>query len=131
MKISFTCIENSCRSQMAEGFAKQLTSEEVQVFSGGSKPAEKVDEKAVKVMAEKGIDISSQKPTSFNPKNFQRLDYAITMGCNSNACPAPIAEEIIEWNIEDPAGKSIEKFRETRDKIEKKVKDLINELGLS
>lgn len=131
MKISFICVENACRSQMAEGFASQMTNEDVQISSGGSKPAKKVNEKAVRVMEEKGIEISSQKPTSFNPKNSQKIDYAITMGCSSDACPNPIAEEIIEWNIEDPSGKPIEKFRDTRDKIEKKVKDLMNELGLS
>ena len=131
VKLSFYCVENACRSQMAEGFAKQLTSEEVDVSSGGSKPAEQVNEKAVKVMAEKGIDISSQTPTSFTPKGSKKIDYAVTMGCSSNACPTPISNEIIEWDIDDPSGKSIEKFRETRDKIEKKVKDLVNELDLS
>jgi len=116
---------------MAEGFAKKLTEEEIKVSSGGSKPAEKVNKKSVEVMAEKGIDISYQTPTSFTPKGSEKIDYAITMGCSSNACPTPISNKIIEWNIDDPSGKSIEKFRETRDKIEKKVKDLINELDLS
>lgn len=61
-RIIFACIENACRSQMAEGFARYLGGEEFHIFSGGSKPADKINEKAVRVMREKGIDISSQNP---------------------------------------------------------------------
>lgn len=129
-RIIFACIENACRSQMAEGFARYLGGEEFQVSSGGSKPADKINEKAVRVMREKGIDISSQKPISIGSEESKKSDYVVTMGCGPEACPAPISGKTIEWDIEDPAGKSIEKFREVRNEIEKKVRRLLNRISV-
>lgn len=124
----FACVENACRSQMAEGLAKEL-GDEIIATSGGSNPAEKINKNAAKVMEEKGIDISSQIPTSIKTEEAESADYVITMGCGPEACPAPVGNKIIEWDIEDPSGKSIEKFREVRDEIEEKVKELIKEVS--
>lgn len=128
MKLLFACVENACRSQMAEGFARHYGSENVQVCSGGSKPAEKVNPKAVKVMKEIGIDISSHEPTTIDPEDARNSDYVITMGCGPDACPAPVGGKTIEWDLEDPSGSPIQKFREVRDKIEENVKKLLKDL---
>lgn len=128
VKILFACIENACRSQMSEGFARHYGDKNMQVSSGGSKPAGKVNEKAIQVMEEKEIDISSQNPNEITPEKAKSSDYVITMGCGPEACPAPIGGKHIEWNIEDPSGKSIKKFREVRDKLEEKVLNLICKL---
>lgn len=126
--VLFVCVENACRSQMAEGFARQYAGKDIQVSSGGSKPSDKVNEKAVKVMDEKGIDISSHRPEEIKPEEVKKPDLVVTMGCGSDACPAPVNGKNIEWKIEDPSGKPIEKFRDVRDEIEEKVRDLLESL---
>jgi arsenate reductase len=128
-KILFVCIENACRSQMAEGFAKFYGRDKVEVFSAGSHPSGKVDQTAIEVMKEKGIDISNQKSKGFRDLPYQSFDYVITMGCG-DVCPFVPAKKRIEWEIEDPKGKSNEEFRRTRNKIENKVKEFLEELVL-
>lgn len=129
IQILFACVENACRSQMSEGFARHYGNEDIKVSSGGSEPADEVNENAVRVMEEKGIDISSQKPSEITSEEAIEADYIVTMGCGPEACPAPIGGKHIEWNVEDPSGKSIEKFREVRDTLEEKVRNLIEKLS--
>jgi arsenate reductase len=123
-RILFVCIENSCRSQMAEGFTKFYGEDKIEVFSAGSNPSGKVNELAVKVMKEKGVDISGQKSKGFTELPSKDFDYVITMGCG-DVCPFVPAKTRIEWEIEDPKGKPKEKFREARDKIEEKIKEFL------
>ena len=126
-KILFVCVENSCRSQMAEGFAKFYGRDKIEAFSAGSNPSGKVDQIAIEVMKEKGIDISSQRSKGFNDLPYKSFDYVITMGCG-DVCPFVPAKERIEWEIEDPKEKQKEKFREIRDKIENKLKEFLKRL---
>jgi arsenate reductase len=126
-KILFVCIENSCRSQMAEGFAKKLGQGKIEAKSAGSNPSGMVDKMAIKVMNEKGIDISGQKSKGFDDLKEKKFDYVITMGCG-DVCPFVPAKHRIEWDIPDPKGKSIEIFGPVRDEIERKVKEFIDEL---
>jgi arsenate reductase len=122
-KILFVCIENSCRSQMAEGFAKKLGKNKIEVFSAGSNPSGKVNESAIEVMKEISIDISQQKSKGFKELPYKGFDYVITMGCG-DVCPFVPAKQRIEWDIPDPKGRSIEEFRVVRDEIEERVKEL-------
>ena len=126
-KVLFVCVENSCRSQMAEGFAKKLGQGKIDTFSAGSNPSGKVDKMAIKVMKEKGIDISGQKSKGFNDLKEKDFDYVITMGCG-DVCPFVPARQRIEWDILDPRGKSIEVFREVRDVIERKAREFVESL---
>lgn len=141
-KLLFHCVENACRSQMAEGFAKHYSGKKIEAFSGGSKPAERVDPKAVEVMKEKGIDISNQRPKLVTAEEIEKADYVITMGCGVGVCPVcsdsfvpkgadspmHVDEKTIEWDLDDPSGKPIEKFREVRDEIKEKVRNLLKNL---
>lgn len=113
---------------MAEGFAQHYGGEKVQVSSGGSKPADKVNPEAVRVMKEKGIDISSHEPTVIDPGEARNADYVITMGCGPDACPSPVGGKIIKWDLEDPSGEPIQKFRKVRDKVEENIKKLLKDL---
>ncbi len=126
-KILFVCVENSCRSQMAEGFAKFYGRDKIEVFSAGSDPSGEVDQTAIKVMKEEGIDISNQRSKGFNDLPYKSFDFVITMGCG-DVCPFVPAKERIEWEIEDPKGKSKGEFREARGMIEKKVKEFLKRL---
>lgn len=124
-RVLFVCVENSCRSQMAEGFAKKYGAGEIEAFSAGSKPFGKVNPSAIEVMKEVGIDISSQKSKGFPDLPCKEFDYVITLGCQ-DVCPFFPSKEKIDWQVEDPKGKSLDFFQKTRDQIENKVKELIN-----
>jgi arsenate reductase len=125
-KIVFVCVENACRSQMAEGFAKALGQGEIEVYSAGSRPSFRVDPLVIEVMKEKGIDLSARRPKGLNDLPPIEMDYLITMGCEET-CPAIPAKKIIEWEIPDPKGKSLDTFRNIRDMIEEKVRTLLKE----
>ncbi len=114
---------------MSQGFAKHFGGEDVEIYSGGTEPAEEIDENAVKVMEEIGIDISGQKPSEIDPDKAVNSDAVVTMGCGANACPAPIGGENFEWDIEDPSGKSIDMYREVRGELRKRVKALVKDLS--
>jgi len=125
-KILFVCVENARRSQMAQGFAEVFGGERAEVFSAGSRPSSSIDPLVIQVMKEKGIDLSSKRPKSLNELPPMEMDYLITMGCEET-CPAVLAKKIIEWEILDPKGKSLDAFRNTRDMIEEKVRTLLKE----
>lgn len=121
------CIENSCRSQIAEGLANHFGKDILEAYSAGSKPSGKINLNAVEVMREIGIDISQQKSKGFNELSIKEFDYAITLGCK-DICPFVPAHKHIEWNIEDPKDKDMEFFRKIRDQIKNNTLDLIKEL---
>ena len=127
-KVLFVCIENAGRSPMAEAFAKKYGKVEFIVSSAGNKPTDKVNPIVVEAMREKGIDISANKPKLLNFQMAQDADLIVTMGCNDQEiCPGPFFKPTIDWKLEDPKGKPIEKVREIRDEIERRVQKLIND----
>jgi protein-tyrosine-phosphatase len=112
---------------MAQGFAEALGQEKVEVYSAGSKPSSQIDPLVIEVMKEKGVDLSAKRPKGLNELPPIEMDYLVTMGCEET-CPAIPAKNVIEWEIPDPKGESIEFFRKVRDMIEEKVKDLLMEI---
>jgi len=125
-KVLFVCVENAGRSQMAEAFAKKYGGDRFIVSSAGNKPAEKVNPVVVEVMKEKGIDLSQNKPKLISAKMAMDVDLIVTMGCNDQGiCPGPFFKPAIDWRLEDPKGKPIEKVREIRDEIERLVQALV------
>lgn len=129
IKILFICVGNSCRSQMAEGFARHYGEGIIEVKSAGTKPGKEVARLAVEVMKEKGIDIFDQYPKMLTMEMLSDADHVISMGCGvEESCPLPLRSDTIDWGLEDPYGQTIEKYREVRDEIEKRVKALIERL---
>ncbi len=127
-KVLFVCVENAGRSQMAEAFAKKYGKDKVMVSSAGNKPADNVNPVVVEAMKEKGIDISTNKPKLLTFQIAQDADLIVTMGCNGQGiCPGPFFKPTIDWKLEDPKGKPIEKVREIREEIEQRVKKLVAE----
>jgi len=127
-KILFVCVENAGRSQMAEVFANKYGKDKFEVSSAGNKPADKVNPEVVEVLKEKGIDISMNKPKMLTFQMAQDADLIVTMGCNDQRiCPGPFFKPTVDWKLEDPKGKPIEKVREIRDDIENRVQRLIEE----
>ena len=127
-KILFVCVENAGRSQMAEAFANKYGKGKFAIFSAGDKPAETVNPVVVEAMKEKGIDISANKPKLLTFQMAQDSDLIVTMGCNDQGiCPGPFFKPTIDWKLEDPKGKPIEKVREIRDEIERRVEELVKQ----
>ncbi len=111
-RILFVCVENAGRSQMAEAFANKYGKDRFIVSSAGNKPADKVNPTVVEVLKERGIDISMNKPKLLTFQMTQDADLIVTMGCNDNGiCPGPFFKPTIEWKLEDPKGKPIEKSK--------------------
>ncbi len=135
MKIGFICTGNSARSQMAEGFGKfygEKLGKEVEVFSAGSEPSGYIHPLAVRVMAERGIDISGQKSKSLEEIPLSDLDLIVTLcGDAAERCPVVPGAETIHWGLPDPAKvegteeEKFEAFRRTRDEIERRVRELL------
>ncbi|MGO8990881.1 MAG: arsenate reductase ArsC [bacterium] len=126
-KIVFVCIENARRSQMAQGFTERLGKGKIEAHSAGSRPASQIDPLVIEVMNEKGIDLSAKRPKGLNDLPSIEMDYLITMGCEET-CPAVLAKKIVEWEIPDPKGKSIDIVRDVRDMIEERVRALLKEI---
>ncbi len=127
-KILFICVGNSCRSQMAEGFAHHYGKGKVIASSAGTQPANSVNLQAVEVMKERGIDISSHKPDLLTIDLLEEADIIISMGCGvKESCPVTLTD-CDDWGLEDPYGQSDEKYREIRDLIEELVKELIRNI---
>jgi arsenate reductase len=127
-KVLFVCVENAGRRQMAEAFANKYGKDKFIVSSAGNKPSEKVNPVVVEAMKEKGIDISTSVPKLLTFQMAQDSDLIVTMGCNDQGiCPGPFFKPTLDWTLEDPKGKPMEKVREIRDEIEQKVQRLIEE----
>ena len=126
-KILFVCVQNASRSQMAQGFAEAFGKGKVEVYSAGSHPSSQINPLAIEVMKEKNIDLSGRRPKGLSELPPVEMDYLITMGCEET-CPAVPARRIIEWQIPDPKGKSIDETRKIRDMLEAKVKKLLEEV---
>lgn len=122
-KIAFVCVHNSCRSQMAEGWAKKLASDVLEVYSAGTEDYHEVKPLAVKVMEEVGVDMSDHRPKLLSDIP-EEVDILITMGCNV-VCPFLPNSHSEDWGLDDPSGGPIEDYRETRNLIKIKVEDLI------
>lgn len=123
-KVAFICVHNSCRSQMAEGWAKKLGADIFEVYSAGTEEYPAVKPLAVEVMEEAGVDMSEHHPKLLTDIP-EELDLLITMGCNV-VCPFVPNNFSEDWGLDDPSGGPIEGFRFTRDLIEKKVLELID-----
>lgn len=125
--ILFLCIHNAGRSQMAAGFARVAGAGRVDIYSGGSEPADAVNPVAVSAMAEVGIDITGFVPQRFTDELLHKVDVVVTMGCG-DTCPFIPGKRYEDWPLDDPKGKPIEEVRRIRDEIRSRVEDLVAQL---
>jgi len=125
--ILFLCIHNAGRSQMAAGFARELSHGAVNILSGGSEPADQVNPVAVEVMREIGIDIAGYTPQRFTDELLHSVDVVVTMGCG-DICPFIPGKTYVDWPLDDPKGRPLEEVRRIRDEIRARVEDLLAQL---
>jgi arsenate reductase (thioredoxin) len=126
--VLFLCVHNAGRSQMALGWFTHLARGRAEARSGGSEPAEAVNPSAVAAMAEVGIDIANQRPKRWTDDEVRAADVVVTMGCG-DACPIFPGKRYEDWELDDPAGRSLDEVRPIRDEIRRRVEHLLDELG--
>ncbi len=126
-RLLFICVENSCRSQIAEAFARIHGKDNVEVYSAGSRPSGKVNLKAIETMREIGYDLTKHDSKSLEEIPDVAYDFVATMGCGDE-CPFVRAKRREDWQIPDPKDLPPEQFRETRKLIEQKVKDILSQI---
>ncbi len=127
--VLFLCVHNAGRSQMAAGWLQHLAGDRVHVYSGGSEPASEVNPAAIAAMAEVGIDISTEFPRPWTDEIVRAADVVITMGCG-DACPLFPGKRYEDWELDDPAGRTVDDVRPIRDDIRQRVEQLITSLQL-
>ena len=127
--VLFLCLHNAGRSQMALGFLQHLAGNSAAAWSGGSEPGSQINPAAVAAMAEVGIDITTEFPKPWTEEILRAADVVVTMGCG-DACPIYPGKRYLDWELADPAGKSVEDVRAIRDDIETRVRALLTELGV-
>ena len=123
-KVLFVCVENSCRSQMAEAFGKILGKDIFDSYSSGSNPSGQVNKKALASMKSIGYDMTSHSSKSLDGIPQIKYDYVITMGCG-DACPFVQCHNKIDWQITDPKNMEMAQFNKVRDSIKNKVLELV------
>lgn len=126
-QVMFLCVHNAGRSQMGAAFLEREAEGRITVISAGSAPGEKLNPAVVAALLEVGIDISAKKPRALTDEMARASDVIITMGCG-DACPVYPGKKYLDWDLVDPAGKSLEEVRKIRDDIEQRVRQLVADL---
>lgn len=117
---------------MAEGFFRKYAPEGYEPASAGTKPISQINPLAIQVMNEVGIDISKQKSKDLSEDMIRNSDKIINMGCmDNNFCPTLFIPKVIDWGIEDPKDKPVERVREIRDEIESRIKELATNISVA
>jgi protein-tyrosine-phosphatase len=127
-EVLFVCTHNAGRSQMAAALLKHHAAGRVHVRSAGSEPADTLNPAVVDALAEIGLDVTKEFPKPLTDEVLRAADVVITMGCG-DACPIYPGRRYLDWDLEDPAGKRLEDVRPIRDEIDRRVRDLIDELA--
>ena len=133
--VAFVCVQNAGRSQMAYAFAERERAhrgldDNIDLITGGTKPADHVHPEVVDAMQTVGVDISDRAPREATFEEIRDADYVITMGCSAeDVCPAGWAGENRDWDLDDPDGRSPDDVARIRDDIEQRVTDLFDELA--
>ena len=128
-EVLFVCIHNAGRSQMAAALLAKYAGDRITVRSAGTEPAEHINPNVIKAMGEVGIDLADQDilPKKLSEAAVQASDVVITMGCG-DTCPFYPGTRYLDWQLDDPAGRSVDEIRPIRDEIDRRVQGLIDEL---
>ena len=126
-EVLFVCVHNAGRSQMAAGLVELRSEGRIHVRSAGSAPGEEINPAVIEAMGELGVDMSEEFPKPLTDEVVAAADVVITMGCG-DACPIYPGKRYEDWELDDPAGQSLETVRRIRDELDDRVQRLIGEL---
>ena len=127
-RVLFVCLHNAGRSQMSEALFEREAGGRHEARSAGTTPGERVHPEVVEVMNELGIDLSRRVPRKLSEADAEWADVVVTMGCGDE-CPYVPGVRYLDWELEDPKGRPLEEVRATRDEIQRRTVELIDELG--
>ncbi len=126
-EVLFVCVHNAGRSQMAAALLERHAEGRVTVRSAGSEPADAINPAVLEAMREVGIDLTAEVPKRLTDDAVRDADVVVTMGCG-DACPIYPGKRYEDWELEDPAGKTVEQVRPIRDQIDRRVRELLGVL---
>ena len=126
-RVLFACVHNAGRSQMAAALMRSYAGDRVEILSAGSEPAERVNPEVILAMAELGIDLHNNSPRLLTSEAVSASDMVVTMGCGET-CPVFLGKRYLDWDVDDPAAKSLAEIRPIRDEIDRRVRSLLPEL---
>jgi arsenate reductase len=127
--VLFVCLHNAGRSQMSEALFRRAAGGRHEARSAGTEPAARVHPEVVKAMSELGIDLSERVPRKLSADDSLWADVVVTMGCGDE-CPYVPGVRYLDWELDDPKGRPPAEVRETRDEIERRVGELVDELSI-
>jgi arsenate reductase (thioredoxin) len=128
-EVLFVCVHNAGRSQMAAALLRRLAGDHVVVRSAGSAPAAEIHPAVVEALREIGLDLAGESPKRLEDGFVRAADVVVTMGCG-DACPVLPGRRYEDWQVEDPAGRPLAEVRPIRDEIHRRVRELLEELGV-
>lgn len=126
-RVLFVCLHNAGRSQMSEALFTREAAGRHEARSAGTTPSERVHPEVVEAMNELGIDLSTRVPRKLTAEDAEWANLVVTMGCGDE-CPYVPGTRYLDWDLDDPKGRLLEEVRATRDEIERRVVELIDEL---
>ncbi len=124
----FVCLHNAGRSQISQALFERAAGGRHEARSAGTTPGDRVHPEVVAAMAELEIDLGDRVPHELSQEDAEWADVVVTMGCGDE-CPYIPGKRYIDWDLPDPKGRPLSEVRETRDEIERRVVDLVTELG--
>jgi arsenate reductase (thioredoxin) len=127
-RVLFVCLHNAGRSQMSEALFARAAAGRHEARSAGTAPGQRVHPEVIEAMAELGFSLADRVPRKLSRADAEWADVVVTMGCGDE-CPYIPGKRYLDWELEDPKGRSVEQVRGTRDEIERRVVELIDELG--
>jgi arsenate reductase (thioredoxin) len=127
-RVLFVCLHNAGRSQMSEALFERAAAGHHEARSAGTEPGERLHPEVVEAMKELGIDLSRRVPRKLREADAEWADVVVTMGCGDE-CPYVPGVRYLDWELDDPKGRPLGEVRKTRDEIERRVVELIDELN--
>jgi arsenate reductase len=125
--VLFVCLHNAGRSQMSQALFERAADGRHEALSAGTTPAERVHPEVVEAMRELDIDLADRKPRALTRELAEQADVVVTMGCG-DTCPYIPGKRYLDWDLPDPKGRPLDEVRATRDEIERRVRELAEEL---
>jgi arsenate reductase (thioredoxin) len=123
----FVCLHNAGRSQMSQALFERAAEGRHLALSAGTTPAEHVHPEVVEVMRELEIDLAEREPKLLTRELAEQADVVVTMGCGDE-CPYIPGRRYLDWDLQDPKGRPLDEVRATRDDIDRRVRELVEEL---